>query len=230
MEICSLPNQPMITAKRRRLRRNLLPLLFGLALFAPAVSPRVIVAQLPAIKVLDDSALHPPAGTRVAIIEFGDLQCPSCAYYNSVLRQAAEHYRIPWIRHDFIIPFHTWSRKAAVDARWFDNRSKALGDDYRDAVFADQTHIYNMGVLNQFTEKFAQQHGIAMPFLVDPFGKLDAEVTADTELGKRTGVNHTPTIFVVSIGVGRASYTQVLDPTRDLYQMIDQALAETRGH
>ena len=210
-------------------RANLFPTLCGLVLLVAAICPRALVAQLPAIKVLDNSALHPPAGARVAIVEFDDLECPTCAYYNPVLRQAAQHYKIPWIRHDYIIPYHNWSRKAAVAARWFDSRGKSLGDDYRDAVFADQSNIYNQGVLNQFTEKFAQQHGVAMPFAVDPLGKLDAEVSADTDLGKRTGVDATPTIFIVSSGPKGAGYTQVLDPNRDLYHIIDQALAATGG-
>jgi len=212
-----------------RSRGSLLPLLCCLVFLVAAVCPRPLVAQLPAIKILDNSALHPPAGARVAIVEFDDLECPTCAYYNLVLRQAAQHCKIPWIRHDYIIPYHNWSRKAAVAARWFDSRSKSLGDDYRDAVFADQSNIYNQGVLNQFTEKFAQQHGVAIPFAVDPLGKLDAEVSADSELGKRTGVDATPTIFIVSSGPKGAGYTQVLDPNRDLYHIIDQALAATGG-
>ena len=201
-------------------------LLFAVVVLA-ANGPQALFAQLPSIKVLDNSALHPPAGARVAIVEFDDMECPTCAHFNPVLRQAAEHYKIPWVRHDFIIPYHNWSRRAAIDARWFDARSKTLGDQFRDAVFADQENIYNQGMLNQFALKFAQDHGVAMPFAVDPMGKFDAAVSADSDLGKRTGVDATPTIFIVTSG---GSYTQVLDPDRDLYHDIDQALARTRGH
>jgi protein-disulfide isomerase len=208
-----------------RRRAALLALLSALL---PAAGTSALHAQLPAITVKDDSALKPPAGARVAIVEFDDLECPTCAHYNPVLKQAAATYHIPWIRHDFIIPYHNWSRRAAIDARWFDERSKALGDEFRDAVFADQPNIYNQGVINQFAEKFAQQHGIAMPFAIDPQGKLDAEVTADTELGRRTGVDATPTIFVVWQGPHGAGYKQILDPDRNLDTTIDQALAETK--
>ena len=34
--------------------------------------------------------------------------------------------------------------QAAVNARWFDMKSKAVGDEYRDKVFANQTSIYNL--------------------------------------------------------------------------------------
>lgn len=211
---------------RYRLRREVLGLISAMALSVALACPHALFAQLPAIKVLDNSALHPPAGARVAIVEFDDMECPTCAHFNPLLRQAADHYKIPWVRHDFIIPYHNWSRKAAIDARWFDLRNKALGDEFRDAVFADQPNLYNQGSLNQFAMKFAQQHGVEMPFAIDPMGKFDAAVSADTELGKRTGVDATPTIFIVTSG---GSYRQVIDPDRDLYHDIDQAFAENHS-
>src|ERR1019366_10799790 len=64
----------------------------------------------PPTPISNASALHPPAGARVAIVEFDDLQCPSCATANPTLMQAANTYHIPWIRHDFLIPYHNWSR------------------------------------------------------------------------------------------------------------------------
>jgi protein-disulfide isomerase len=229
MQIVSRCSYSSFRIRRAPFRRSLIPLFSALVLLAAATSPRALVAQLTPVKVLDSSALRPPAGARVAIVEFDDLQCPSCAHFNPLLRQAADHYKIPWIRHDFIIPYHTWSRAAAVKARWFDTLSKTLGDQFRDAVFDNQQNIYNQGFLNQFAQRFAQQHGVSLPVFVDPQGKFDAEVNADTELGKRTGIDATPTIFVVSNGPKGPSYTQVLDPDHDLYRLIDQALAATRN-
>jgi protein-disulfide isomerase len=115
-----------------------------------------------------------------------------------------------------------------VYARWFDTKSKALGDEYRDQVFANQPYIYNPSVLQQFTEKFAQGHGIALPFAIDPTGKLNAEVQADTALGKRTGAQWTPTIFIVTAGAKSDNYVEVLNPDQDLYRTIDQAMAQLK--
>jgi len=183
-------------------------------------------AQAP-IQVLDASALHPPAGARVAIVEFGDLQCPACAAANPIIKAAAAKYHIPWVRHDFLIPYHNWSRIAAINARWFDLKSKALGDEYRDEVFAAQNSIYNPSSLDQFTQKFAQSHGMSLPFAIDPQGKLAAEVDADIALGKRTGISSTPTIFVVESGGKGAPFRQVMNPSQQLYTDIDQAIADT---
>jgi len=207
-----------------RARRALFPLAACALLLAASVCAR---AQAGATRILDASALHPPPGARVAIVEWDDLECPACAHANPILMAAAAKYKIPWVRHDLLIPYHLWSRNAAIRARWFDAKSPALGADYRNQVFANQTYIYNLMALDQFTEKFAQQHGVAMPFAIDPQGKLAAMVDADNELGKRTGITLTPSIFIVTAGSRGAPYIQVTDPDRDLYRTIDQALADT---
>lgn len=178
--------------------------------------------------VHDPSALRPPSGSRVAIIEFEDMECPDCANANPLLKEASEKYRIPWVRHDFPLPFHNWSFQAAVDARWFDTKNKKLGDDYRDYIFANQRSIETPAQLTQFTEKYAQSHGVAMPFAIDPQGKLAAEVKADYALGQRVGIEHTPTIWVASANSKGAPFVEVVDRSK-LFQLIDQAMADTRG-
>ncbi len=179
--------------------------------------------------VHDPAALRPPAGARVAIVEFEDLECPDCARANPLLKEAAAKYKIPWVRHDFPLPFHAWSFTAAVNARWFDQKSKAIGDEYRDAVFANQPSITSPEILHDFTDKFAQSKGMAMPFATDPQGKLAADVKADYALGQRIGIEHTPTIWVVTANSKGAPFVEVVDRTK-LYQLIDQAIADTRGH
>lgn len=200
---------------------------FALLLFVIVMGAPGVFGQMTAISVKDASVLKPPPGARVAIIEFDDLECPTCAHFNPLLKKAATSYKIPWIRHDFLIPYHNWSRDAAVKARWFDTKSKALGDEYRDEVFDNQPTIYNVNTLDRFTQKFAQSHRIDLPMSFDPQGKLEAAVQADTELGERMGINATPTIFIVTASPKGSPYRQVLNPDRDLYQAIDQALANT---
>jgi protein-disulfide isomerase len=182
----------------------------------------------PGTAVHDPSALRPPAPARVAIVEFEDLECPDCARANPLLKDATTKYKIPWVRHDFPLPFHNWSFNAAVNARWFDLKSKALGDEYRDAVFANQPSITTPEILRDFTEKFAASKHISLPFAIDPQGKLAAEVKTDYALGQRIGIEHTPTIWVVTANSKGAPFVEVLDRTK-LYQLIDQALTDTKG-
>ncbi len=199
--------------------------LAALVVFAPVA--RAQFGPPPTTPVHDPAALKPPAGARVAIVEFEDMECPDCAAANPVLKDAASKYDIPWIRYDFPLPFHPWSFQAAVYARWFDQKSKALGNAYRDSVFANQPSIETPAALTQFTQKFAQSHGIALPFSIDPQGKLAAEVKADYALGQRIGIEHTPTIWVVTDGGKAPPFIEVVDRSK-LFQIIDQALAETK--
>jgi protein-disulfide isomerase len=179
-------------------------------------------------QVHDTTILIPPAGARVAIIEFEDMECPDCANANPLLREASTKYNIPLVRHDFPLAMHAWSFQAAVNARWFDTKSKKLGDEYRDAVFASQPSITTLDVLRQFTEKFAEAHKVALPFAIDPQGKLTAEVKADYALGQRVGIEHTPTIWVATRQSKGAPFVEVVDRTK-LFQLIDQALADTKA-
>jgi protein-disulfide isomerase len=183
----------------------------------------------PTTQVHDPAALKPPAGAHVAIVEFEDMECPDCARANPVVKEAADHYHIPWIRHDFPLPFHPWSFNAAVNARWFDAKGgKKLGDEYRDAVFANQINLGEEPArLDAFTQKFAADHHIAFPFAVDPQGKYAAEVKEDYALGQRIGIEHTPTIWVVTSHSKGAPFVEVVDRSK-LYQLIDQAIADTK--
>jgi protein-disulfide isomerase len=214
--------------RNRRTSRGLFAALLGVTLLAGSLGAEAQFGAPPTTQVKDPGALKPPSGVRVAILEFEDQECPQCAIVNPLLKKAAAEYNIPWIRHDFPLPFHNWSFQAAVYARWFDTKSKKLGDDYRDSVFANQRSIETPPQLTQFTEHFADSHGIALPFSVDPQGRLADEVKADLALGQRIGIDHTPTIWIVTNGAnGAPPYIEVVD-RNDLIQDIDRALAGTR--
>jgi protein-disulfide isomerase len=197
------------------------------ALLLIAPSARAQFGEPPTTPVHDASALKPPAGAKVAIVEFEDLECPDCARANPLLNDAVAKYHIPWIRHDFPLPMHNWSFQAAVNARYFDTKSEALGNAYRDSVFANQNSIETPADLQQFTQRFATDHKIALPFAVDPMGKLTQEVKADYALGQKIGIEHTPTIWVVTNAAHAAPFVEIVDRSK-LYQIIDQALAESK--
>jgi protein-disulfide isomerase len=150
-----------------------------------------------------------------------------CARQNPTIKDAAAKYHVPLLRHDFPLQMHVWSFQAAVNGRYFDTLPKKLGNEYRDAVFANQTSIETKDDLRAFTEKFAQQHGVPLPFVMDPQGKLAEEVKADYALGERLGVHQTPTVWVVTDRTGGAPpYTEVTDYNK-LYTMLDEATATT---
>ena len=167
----------------------------------------------------DTSSLKPPPGAKVAIVEFIDLQCPDCANANPVVKEAAKTYNIPLIRHDFPLPKHNWSYDAAVIARYFDSMSPQLGGAWRDYCFMNQPAITPEN-LRSNAEKFAKQNNTTLPFVIDPDGKFAGEVKADFALGQRVGIEHTPTIYVVSNKAYGKPFVEVIDRSK-LYSIID---------
>ncbi len=172
----------------------------------------------------DTSVLRPPKGSKVAILVFEDLQCPDCARAAPLLHEAAKKYNIPLVQYDFPLPMHNWSFDAAVNARYFDTKSKKLGDDYRLFIFSNQPQITPQN-LRGMTERFAADNKVTFPFVVDPSGDLAAKVKADYALGQRVNIDHTPTIYVVSDTTKGRPFVEVVDRTQ-LYQLIDQMIAQ----
>lgn len=171
-----------------------------------------------------NAALRPPKGAQVAIVVFEDLQCPRCRADAPKVRQAAATYKIPVVRHDFPLPMHNWSYDAAVIAHYFDSRSKELGNEFRDYIFEHQLEIFPTN-LRQFAEKFASDHKVDLPFVVDPQGKFAAEVKAERDLGNSLHLSHTPTIYIVSNKPHGKPFVEVTDDTQ-LYQTIEAVKAE----
>jgi protein-disulfide isomerase len=171
----------------------------------------------------DTSMVKPPAGARVAIYEFEDLECPACANAYPIVHAAIEKYHIPLVRHDFPLKMHIWSFDAAVTARYLQDKvSPKVAEDFRRDVFANQAGIASKDDLQNFTRSWFAKHGQNVPFVMDPSGLFTQEIKTDYTLGERIGLSQTPTIFVVTT----RGWIQVTNPTY-LYQTIDTALAET---
>ena len=170
----------------------------------------------------DTSFIKPPAGAKVCIYEFQDLECPACAHAFPIIEAAVEHYKIPWIERDFPLGgAHIWSGDAAIWARYLQDKvSLKTANEYRGAIFAAQTGIVSKDDMVAFTRRWFQSHGVQVPFVPDPTGQLKSEVAADHALGDKMGLQHTPTIFVAS----QKEWVQVSDVSL-LYQTIDQLLA-----
>jgi protein-disulfide isomerase len=167
---------------------------FAGAQTAVGVGPRNL-----ATPVKDSSMLKPPAGAKIAVVEWTDMECPSCAAAFPVVHVSVKQYKVPLVHYDFLIPSHDWSRQAAVFARYLQDKVSAeLAEEYRREVFASQMRIGSPSDLDRFTQQFMQAHGKAMPFVLDPDGKLLKKVEADRDLGLKMGLIHTPTIFVVT--------------------------------
>jgi protein-disulfide isomerase len=172
----------------------------------------------------DPTLLRPPKGAQVAIVVFEDLECPMCRVNAPLEASAAKAHKVPLVRHDFPLPMHKWSYKGAILARYFDTQSKQLGNDFRDYLFQHQAEVTAEN-LQSFAAKFAADHKVDLPFVIDPQGKLAAEVDADKELGRKVGIQHTPTIYVVSNRNPQRPFVEVTD-VKQLFQIVEAVQTE----
>lgn len=197
------------------------------AMLRSALALVVLIAPARSSFAADASSLKPPPGAKVAVVMFEDLECPDCARAYPVVWDTANAHHIPVVLHDFPLPKHNWSFKAAVYARFFDTKSQKLGNDYRGFIYQNQNQITDENGLQYYTKKFADDDKVPLPFAVDPDGALTAKVRADYDLGQKIGLEHTPTIFV--IGQGRAStpFVEVVD--RDQLGQIIEDMQKKAG-
>ena len=198
-----------------RLRLNrVLSALFTLALSATAFAA-------------DATLLKPPRGAAVAIVMFADLQCADCAKAYPAVWEAANAHKVPVVLHDFPLPMHNWAFDAAVWARYFDKTSAEMGNDFRKFIYANQNQITRDN-LPQWAQKFAAENKTVAPSDKDPDGKLADLVKADYLLGQRIGVEHTPTIWVVSNSGVSEPLVEDARASEKLGKMIEEMLGKAQ--
>jgi protein-disulfide isomerase len=164
--------------------------------------------------------LKPPAGAKAAIVIFEDLQCPDCARAHPLVHDVAKATGVPIVRHDFPLPRHDWSYKAAIIARYFDSKSEKLGEAWRMYCYTHQEEITPDNLMER-AQKFGQANGAPLPFAIDPDGKLEAKVKADFRLGQKIGIQHTPTIWVVGNAKTGDPFIEVVD-REHMTEMVEQ--------
>jgi protein-disulfide isomerase len=173
----------------------------------------------------DATLLKPPRGAAVAIVMFADLQCADCSKAYPAVWEVATAHKIPVVLHDFPLPMHNWAFDAAVWARYFDKTSADTGIEFRKFIYANQIQI-TRDSLPQWAQKFAVENKMAVPSDKHPDGKLADLVKADYLLGQRIGVEHTPTIWVVSNSGVSGPLVEEVSVREKLRQMIEEMFSK----
>jgi protein-disulfide isomerase len=137
----------------------------------------------------------------VAIVEFGDYQCPSCGgwYQNqetAIIQNLVNTGKAKLIWRDF--DYYGPDSVSASEAAY------AAGDQgkfwqFHDLLFQNQ-HTPNSGwASRENMDKFAQQLGLNIAQFDQDFngGKYDSTINSNHALGVQAGVTGTPTFFLV---------------------------------
>jgi protein-disulfide isomerase len=169
-----------------------------------------------------------PASAPVTIVEYADLECPMCAYFQKFLEsELLPHYagKIRIVFKEFPLAFHPWSTTAAVanECAYQIDPSKFL--NYRTLIFANQGTISATNPREELLS-LGEQAGlnkITLSQCLDAKASLGRIEAARAE-AQTLGVNQTPTFFVNGrIVVGIRSATA-------FYAAVDEALATPNAH
>jgi protein-disulfide isomerase len=148
---------------------------------------------------LQGAASKGPADAKVVLVEFGDLECPSCRQLDYVLRSVLPKYpQVRLVFKDFPLEsIHPWAMTAAITGRCVLQQSSEAFWKYHDAVYDNQDVISPENAYNKLTE-LAVQAGATQDKLkactADP--KSEELVRQSIAEGHDLDVTSTPTTFV----------------------------------
>ena len=141
-----------------------------------------------------------PSNAPVTIVEYADLQCPTCARLHEFLeKQLLPKYgnKVRVIFKEFLIPGHDWSPSAAVANECVYQINPSLFPAYRTLIFANQIAI-NPSNLRERLLSFGDEAGVDVSKLaacIDSKASL-SRVEASRQEGHDLEVHGTPTSFV----------------------------------
>lgn len=178
-----------------------LPALLIFAIAALAQSP----VNDPVKLNIENQPTFGPAGAPVTIVEFGDLECPSCRAEAPLLRQLIPELYPGKVRVVFkdypLETIHPWARAASIAGRCVFRQNKDAFWKFYDWDYENQDDI-TVDTLKAKVLGWARSSGISSQ--INP-GELErcmdsqattAEVSRNYSEGKAAGVTGTPTLFV----------------------------------
>jgi protein-disulfide isomerase len=174
---------------------------------------------------LENQPSFGPPNAPVTIVEFGDLECPSCRAEAPILRELIPNLNPGQVRVVFkdypLESIHPWARAASIAARCIFRQNKDAFWKFFDWDYQNQDDI-NLENLKSKVLGWAGGNGIDASRLEQCIDSkaTDAEVAQNITEGKAAGVKGTPTVFVN--GVKGSGQPQALQ------KAIGEALATKR--
>jgi protein-disulfide isomerase len=174
---------------------------------------------------IDQEPTFGPANAPVTLVEFGDLQCPSCRAEAPVLRQLIPQLYPNKVRVVFkdypLESIHPWARAGSIAARCIYRQDAQAFWKFYDWDYDNQDDI-TIENLRSKVLGWAAKNGVAagpLESCIDSKAS-DVDVARNIAEGKAVGVKGTPTVFVN--GVKSSTVPQLL------LQAVEAALTKTK--
>ncbi len=161
-------------------------------------TPQVVTD--PALLILDSSHMTGTKDAKVNIVEFGDFQCPACAYANSIIQQLIKTYKnnpnVNFVFRHFPLPQHS---NAMISAEAVESAG-AQGKFWEmlDLVYSGQNEWSGNPKALEVFVGYAQKIGLDVKVFTDAVSqnKFQDVIIKDRSDGQDLGINSTPTFFV----------------------------------
>ena len=150
---------------------------------------------------LDSLPARGQADAPVTVVEFGDFQCPACAYFTTQLEPAfikdyIDTGKVRLLFHDFPLSQHRNAMIAAEAARSAGDQGKYW--EMHDMLYARQAEWSESGQPQTLFAGYAQQLGLDVNQFTEALSshKHRADVQAAGTAAGRAGVSSTPTFVI----------------------------------
>lgn len=169
-----------------------------------------------------------PARAPVTIVEYADLQCPSCArIHEFVEKQLLPKYgdKVRIVFKEFPLPLHDWSSVAALANECAYQINPTTFFNFRTRIFASQSAINVTNVRDQMLS-LGEQAGVdrvKLAACLDSKSSL-ARVEKGLHEGQLLGVSSTPTFFINGKILAGAAAPDAF------FKAVDEALAAASPH
>jgi len=156
---------------------------------------------------LQDQPSFGPANAPVTIVEFGDLQCPSCRAEAPVLRgdlREAYPEKVRVVFKDFPLEsIHPWARAAAIAARCVYRQDKQAFWKYYDWDYDNQEQITPENLQSKVMDWAGANKldTVQLGRCIDTKA-TEAEVNRNIAEGRELGVTGTPSLFINGRKIG----------------------------
>lgn len=173
--------------------------------------------------VRENSMKTVATSSKVTVVEFGDYQCPACAYIEPGIAELKETYKenVTFVFRDFPLPMHKNAMKASQMTYIANEQGKYW--EMHDKLYASQTEWEKAEDPSDIFVGYAAELGMKADGVK---AKLATDIytdriNADVKDGELLGVRSTPTFFVGNTIIRLADYNAIK-------KAIDEELAKAK--
>lgn len=140
------------------------------------------------------------SASNVALIEYGDFQCPACAYYEPIVQKVRQDYadKIAFVYRHFPLSQHKNAKITAYASEAAGKQGKFW--EMHDKIYAGQKEWESLSnsKAGEILVGYAISLGLDSKLFSDQIdsSEIKDKVAADSQSGLKAGVNSTPTFIL----------------------------------